>query len=123
MHRPDSRRVLIVEDELDVICTLEAWLEAGGWEVRSARSGRAALDMASSFQPHVVITDYMLQGEVSGVDIIEQIKARGLKARCVLITGVLQNALLESVRRLHGVPILTKPFDFRRLSELLNGSC
>jgi hypothetical protein len=37
---------------------------------------------------------------------------------CVLVTGVLRKALRD-LDRIAGVPILTKPIDFRRLSELI----
>jgi DNA-binding NtrC family response regulator len=112
-------RVLVVEDETDALDTLEAWLITQGCEVRVARSGRAALELSASFQPEVVITDYFLQDDVTGVDLIAEIRASGRKVRCVLVTGILHNALLEGVHRLHRVPILTKPFDFGRLGALL----
>jgi hypothetical protein len=39
--------------------------------------------------------------------------------RCVLVTGVLRKALLD-VQRISGVPILTKPLDFRRLRRIIS---
>jgi hypothetical protein len=39
--------------------------------------------------------------------------------RCVLVTGVLGRAL-QDVQRIAGVPILTKPLDFRRLGRLIS---
>jgi DNA-binding response OmpR family regulator len=116
------RRVLIVEDESDALELLQGWTTKLGWVVRTARSGQAAVEIGKSFKPEVLITDYFLQGELNGVDVIEQLRAVDGKMRCVLVTGLLQNALLEGVRRIHGVPILTKPFDFRRLSTLISAS-
>lgn len=114
------KRVLIVEDELDALEMLEAWLVTKGWDVRTARTGRAALEVSATFQPELLITDYFLQDDVTGVDLITQLRARGRKMRCVLLTGILQNALLEGARRLHRIPILTKPIDFGRLDELVS---
>lgn len=114
------RRVLIVEDETEALATLLAWLESQrGVEVRCAQSGRAALELSKSFKPEVLISDYLLQDDISGVEVIAQVKARGMDVCCVLVTGVLQRALLEGVDRIQGVPILTKPVDFRRLGELI----
>jgi two-component system OmpR family response regulator len=121
MNNPRSRRVLIVEDEADALELLQDWTEAQGWEVRTASTGQDALEIGRSFKPEVLITDYILQGEVNGLDVIERLRREGSARRCVLVTGVLGDALAEDVRRLHGVPILTKPFDLGRLAELMAG--
>ncbi len=113
------RRVLIVEDDTDALDVLRTWLETNGCTVRTARSGGLALEIGATFEPEVVITDYVLEGALTGVDVITAFKSRVGKPRCVLVTGVLQSAMLESVQRLDRVPILTKPFDFTRLAELL----
>jgi DNA-binding NtrC family response regulator len=115
------RRILIVEDEPGALETLLAWMQyQRGWEVRSAQSGKNALELSKSFKPEVLITDYLLEDEVTGLEVIAQVKSRGLPVRCVLITGVLQRALLEGVERIDGVPILSKPIDFRRLGQLIS---
>jgi len=117
------KRVLVVEDETEALATLLAWLQTqSGVEVRCAQSGRAALELSRSFKPEILITDYLLQDDISGVEVIAQVKARGMNVRCVLVTGVLRRALLEGVDRIEGVPILTKPIDFRRLGELIRSA-
>lgn len=120
MKRSLVRRVLIVEDDTDALSVLREWLEIQGCTVRSARTGRLALEIGATFDPEVMITDYSLEGELTGVDVIAELRNRAAKVRCVLVTGVLQNAMLESVHRIDRVPILTKPFDFTRLAELLS---
>lgn len=115
-----ERRVLIVEDEPDALELIHWWTEAQGWDARTARTGSEALQISSFFKPEVLITDYYLDGEINGLDVIEKVRSASTTGvRCVLVTGVLGRALAEDVRRLHGVPILTKPFDFERLGELL----
>ncbi|MEO8180458.1 MAG: response regulator [Deltaproteobacteria bacterium] len=113
------RRVLIVEDETEALATLLAWMQTQrGVEVRCAQSGKAALELSKSFKPEVLISDYLLQDDISGVEVIAQVKARGMDVCCVLVTGMLRKALRD-VERIAGVPILTKPIDFRRLGELI----
>jgi two-component system response regulator AdeR len=114
-----QKRVLVVEDEPDALETLQLWAQSHGWEVRAVQSGSAALDTSRIFQPDVVITDYLLRDDVNGVDVIAQLKRDGFRGRCILMTGVLETALLEGVHRIDGVPILVKPFDFGRLGELI----
>jgi DNA-binding NtrC family response regulator len=120
MKSPFPKRILIVEDEPDALEVLEQWCKARGCHVRVARTGQEALQISRSFRPELLIADYLLQDEITGVDVIAHVRAGGAKVRCVLITGILQSALLEAAHRLHRIPILAKPFDFERLGELLS---
>ena len=114
------RRILIVEDEVDALDMLVSWIHhQRGWEVRSAQSGRSAIELSKTFKPDVVVSDYLLQDDVTGVDVIAEVQANDAPVRCVLVTGVLKKALLD-VQRINGVPILTKPLDFRRLQRIIS---
>jgi two-component system, OmpR family, response regulator len=113
------KRVLIVEDELAALELMQWWTEEHGWEVRTARSGQAAVEIGKVFKPDLLITDYCLQDEVNGVEVIQQLRGADSSMCCVLVTGLLPNALGEDVRQLYGVPVLTKPFTFKRLGELI----
>jgi DNA-binding NtrC family response regulator len=113
------KRVLIVEDDADALSLLRSWALTQGCDVRAADSAEAALAASDTFKPDMVVSDYSLRGELSGVDLIVQLRERGVKARCVLVTGFLHKALLESVTRIHGVPLLAKPFDLSRLTRIL----
>jgi DNA-binding response OmpR family regulator len=118
------RRILIVEDEPDALEMLVSWIQhQRGWEVRSAQSGRTAVELSKTFKPDVVIADYLLQDDVTGVDVIAEVQAQNQAqkepVRCVLVTGVLAKAL-RNAQRINGVPIMTKPLNFRRLSRLIS---
>jgi DNA-binding response OmpR family regulator len=113
------RRILIVEDEPDALEMLVSWMQhQSGWEIRSAQSGRSAVELSKTFKPDVVIADYLLQDDVTGVDVIAEVRAQEESVRCVLVTGVLGKAL-QDAQRIHGVPIMSKPLDFRRLGRLI----
>jgi CheY-like chemotaxis protein len=114
------RRILIVEDEPDALELLISWIHhQRGWEVRSAQSGKSAIELSKTFKPDVVVSDYLLQDDVTGVDVIAEVQSHDAPVRCVLVTGVLRKALLD-VQRISGVPILTKPLDFRRLRRIIS---
>jgi len=112
------RRILIVEDEPEALELLVSWVHhQRGWEVRSAQSGKSAIELSKTFRPDVVVSDYLLQDEVTGVDVIEEVQSHA-PVRCVLVTGVLRKAIIDA-QRISGVPILTKPLDFRRLQRII----
>jgi DNA-binding NtrC family response regulator len=114
------KRILIVEDEADALDLLVSWMHnQRGWEVRSAQSGKGAIELSKTFKPDVVISDYLLQDDVTGVDVIAEVQAHDAPVRCVLVTGVLRKASLDA-HRINGVPILSKPLDFRRLQRIIS---
>ena len=53
-------RVLVVEDDDAIALVLEDLLVSEGFEVQRAANGRAALDMLSTFRPHVIVLDLMM---------------------------------------------------------------
>jgi DNA-binding NtrC family response regulator len=114
-----ERRLLIVEDDLDTLQVLQVWAEQLGCEVRTAESADRALELSARFNPTVVITDYMLDDDLTGVDLIVRLRRLGSDMTCVLITGVLHEALRESLNRIHGVIILAKPVNFDRLRQIV----
>ena len=119
---PDKRRMLIVEDEADALELIQWWTEGQGWDVRTAQRGQAAVEIGKAFKPDFLITDYFLQDDVNGVEVIEQLRMSDPNLHCVLVTGLLGSSLKRDVHRLQNVPILAKPFDFHRLEQLISAS-
>lgn len=115
-----ERRLLIVEDDLDVLEGLQLWAEDLGWEACTAQSGHQALEILSAFKPRILITDYLLEDDVTGVDVILQLRRLSPTATCVLMTGVLQQALRSALARLQGVMILAKPLNLDRLRQIVS---
>ena len=118
----NGKRVLVVEDDPDTLEVLRSWAENLGCTVLTARSGEEAVELIPSFKPRVLITDYVLEDELTGVDLIVHAGKRGMHMICVLVTAMLNKALRESLGRIHGVIILAKPVDLGRLSRIIASS-
>jgi CheY-like chemotaxis protein len=114
-----GKRLLVVEDDVDMLQSLRAWAEHLECDVRTACSGNQALEVGRTFKPHVLITDYLLEGDLTGADVIVRMRTLFPELTCVLITGLLHEALRESLRRVHGVIILPKPVNFERLRRIV----
>jgi two-component system OmpR family response regulator len=77
-------RILVVDADLDEMHSLAYLLSEMGHEVRSAMNGNAALDVASTFQPQVVLLDLGLPGRDGGCEIARRLRAQaGFAARIV----------------------------------------
>jgi CheY-like chemotaxis protein len=69
-----QERVLVVDDNPDSIDIIRSILEAFGFSVQAATSGTEALEMLAGELPHVILLDVMMP-EMSGLEVLEQIKA------------------------------------------------
>lgn len=57
---PDKKRILVVDDELDMLMVIKLRLEAGGFEVATATDGLEGLNMARKIKPDLIVLDIML---------------------------------------------------------------
>ena len=85
----DSKRVLLVDDDNDILTSMEAAFEPTGATIDKATNGNKAVELAEKNDPDVVVLDMMLPGR-SGFLVLEKIKARkprGSKPFVIMITG------------------------------------
>jgi PAS domain S-box-containing protein len=114
------RRILVVEDSRDVAESLSALLEDDGHQVRVAWTGAEALEVASAFQPEVMLVDIGLP-DMSGHELA--LKLRDLPAVrdavLVAVTGYGQEGERQRSRAAGFDHHWIKPLTFENLSELL----
>jgi PAS domain S-box-containing protein len=87
VHEPPpvrALRVLLVDDNRDATDTFATVLELEGHEVRTAYSGRIALELAASFRPHVAILDIGLP-DLDGYRVAQLIRGTGWGKDAVLV--------------------------------------
>ena len=107
-------RVLLVDDEADLLSLWKLRLESSGFEVETALSGEEALVKFSLVNPHVVITDLRMPG-IDGLALFEAIREKNKAVPVIIITahGSIPEAV-EATRQ--GVfSFLTKPIDGKEL--------
>src|SRR5580658_6790281 len=84
-----GKRVLLVDDDPDILTSMQAAFEPTGAVVETASNGNKAVELAEKSQPDVVILDMMLPGR-SGFMVLEKIKSkkpRNAKPFVIMITG------------------------------------
>jgi DNA-binding response OmpR family regulator len=86
------KKILVVDDEFDILTTWRLVLEMEGYEVSTASNGRTALDAARANPPALVITDWMMP-HMDGVELIRQLAASdGLAGVPVILMSAAANA-------------------------------
>ena len=84
--KPQPRRILIVDDNIDAADLLEVILRMDGHEVRSAADGQTAIQIASEFQPEVCLLDIGLP-DLDGYEVARQIRSQIPTALIIAISG------------------------------------
>jgi two-component system alkaline phosphatase synthesis response regulator PhoP len=107
-------KILIVEDEADILRGLEINLKKEGYTVAKVTRGDAAVNAVLQESPDLVLLDVMLPG-MSGIDVCREIRRRGIETPIVMLT-----ARADEIDRVLGLEIgaddyVTKPFSPREL--------
>ncbi len=85
----EGKRVLLVDDDNDILTSMQAAFEPTGAVIETATNGNRAVEIAERDQPDLVVLDMMLPGR-SGFLVLEKIKAkkaRNAKPVVIMITG------------------------------------
>ena len=114
----DAKRVLVAEDHPR---TRHAWTElitSWGYMVESAEDGKRAIELAETFEPHIMLLDLKLP-DADGISILSQIRQRGLPITTIVISGVGDIPDAVQAIKLGAYDYLRKPVDPPRLHLML----
>ena len=106
-----GKRVLIIEDEPNIIEAISFILSRDGWTVHTHSDGETANDRIKATPPDLVILDVMLPGK-SGFDILRDLRAEddGAGLPVLMLTARGQTRDREMAERLGVTQFMTKPF-------------
>jgi len=116
----DGQKVLIVDDETEVLKPMEDMLEGLGYSAASAESGKEAIAKYITWQPDIVLMDRNMP-EMDGTKCAELIIEHDPDAKIVLISGYDEKGAdgLSDQEKLLIKNYLTKPIDITKLSQIL----
>jgi two-component system, OmpR family, alkaline phosphatase synthesis response regulator PhoP len=105
-----SKRILLIEDEEDLILTLTDFIRSEGYSVESAADGESGLDLASWENFDLLILDAMLPKK-NGFNVLRDLRGKGVQTPVIMLT-----ARGQVVDRIIGLKLgaddyVTKPFD------------
>jgi DNA-binding response OmpR family regulator len=109
-------RLLLVDDEPDILLMLQINLEMEGHEVVLAGNGEEALDRIADSAPDVVLLDVMMP-VLDGFGVLERLAATdGHRPPVIMISAKAQPSDARQAYRLGADGYVTKPFDLERLT-------
>jgi len=107
-------KILVVEDEPDMLMGLQDNLQFEGYQVLTATDGQAALDTALNTCPDLIILDIMIP-KLSGFEVCKQIRQKGMDTPIIMLTAKSQEVDKVLGLELGADDYITKPFSIREL--------
>jgi DNA-binding response OmpR family regulator len=117
-----AHKVLIAEDEANIVTSLEFLLGRAGHEVAIARTGSEALDLAERLRPDLILLDVMLPG-VDGFEVCRRIRGNAATrdARVLMLTARGRQSEIDKGLAAGANAYMTKPFATKELLETVAG--
>ncbi|MCG8698717.1 MAG: response regulator, partial [Bacteroidales bacterium] len=81
---PSETKILIVDDEPDILEFVSYNLEKEGYKITTAQNGAEAIDKAKTFLPHLVLLDVMMP-EIDGIETCEKIRENPLNDNAMIV--------------------------------------
>jgi DNA-binding response OmpR family regulator len=112
-----THRVLIADDEPNIVISLEFLMKREGYQVSVARDGQAALESIVRERPDLVLLDVMMSGK-SGFEICQAVRADASLAavKILMLTAKGRDTDLAKGTALGADAYMTKPFSTKELA-------
>jgi DNA-binding response OmpR family regulator len=111
-----AKRILIADDEPNIVTSLEFLMEQAGYETKVATNGQEAIDLAVSFRPDLVLLDIMFPAK-SGYEVCQRLKSepatRSIKV--VIVSAKGRDVEVAKALELGADAYIAKPFSTREL--------
>lgn len=88
-----AKKILVVDDDKDLVSSLEAYLAARGHEVTTARSGSEARDVLKRLRPDGIVLDIMMETDAEGFNLAYKLKTEEAtrKVPIVFLSGFMNH--------------------------------
>lgn len=119
-----AKRVLIVDDEANIVASLEFLMRQSGYDVRVAANGVEALAAVADFNPDLMLLDVMMP-QMSGYDVCQKVRAApdGQRVKIVMVSAKGRDVEISKGLAVGADAYVTKPFSTKdlvaRIQELL----
>ncbi|MGE5451061.1 MAG: response regulator transcription factor [Acidobacteriota bacterium] len=116
------KRVLIVEDQVDIRELICLTLELGDYEVHEADNGDAGYAAAIAVQPDLILLDVMMPGTLDGIEVCRRLKSdsRFSQTRIIILSAKGQDQDKQRGKEVGADGYLTKPFSPKQLLDIVN---
>ena len=111
-------KILLVDDEPNILIALEFLMKQQGYRVETAQNGQEALELLENFTPNVILLDVMMPG-MDGFEVAKKIRENTelINTQIIFLTAKGTKEDRRKGYKSGGEIYLTKPFDNEELIE------
>jgi DNA-binding NtrC family response regulator len=111
-----KKKILIVDDEAGIVQEIKEFLEEEGYEVYTADTAKAGIQLVEMLKPDVVMIDVKLP-DASGTEVLKACKEKSPGTRTIIVTGYVDQHVMDEAEKIGRDTFLQKPFDLVRIIE------
>jgi DNA-binding NtrC family response regulator len=111
-------KLLIIDDEKNLVNVMRINFEKKGYNVRTANNGTDGLELFKKFLPNCVLTDLRMP-DINGVDVLKAIKRIDFDIPVIIITAYGSVEKAVNAVKLGAYDFISKPFDFEKLHKMI----
>lgn len=111
-------RVLVVDDEIEILKLLQRFLVSKSHEVVLATNSTMAIQKVADTKPDIVLLDIMMPG-VGGIDTLKQIKQLRPETKIIMITALKDEEIAKRTLELGAADYIVKPINIDYLETCL----
>lgn len=109
-----TKKILLIDDEPDILELLRDIFQEAGWTVQAHGSGASALQEILAFDPEVIISDATMP-ELSGLQLLAKVRELGILAPFLILTGYGEKVKNKDRENSSVFCFLDKPFEYETL--------
>jgi len=116
-----SRRILIVDDEPDIVEMLKTYFSDKGYDVLTAQQGADAVMIADFQRPDAMLLD-ILMPDMDGVKVLRAIRAMDPNIPVVMVSGNTDEKIARDTLIMGAFDYVAKPFNFDMLERVVEAA-
>ena len=115
----ESNRVVIVDDNEDIVSVFSDILEIGGFNVVGiGYNGKDAVSLYTKHKPDFIFLDVMMP-IMNGIQALKEIKEKNPKANVIMVTADNGTDVIQELEKLNATAIIIKPFKIEIIFEII----
>lgn len=108
--------LVIVDDETGIVEEVKSFFEEEGHRVYTADSGEQGIELIRKRKPDLVFIDVKLP-DISGLQVLEETRKISPRSKTIVVTGYVDQKLIDQAEKLGRDAFLQKPFDLETLKR------
>lgn len=106
-----AKKILVIDDEIDIMKTMVYRLKAKGYEVFSASNGKEGISVAQTQKPDLILLDLRLP-DINGPEVARQIRAEeALRDTPIILITASVDIIGQKIEKCSAVDYILKPID------------